>query len=63
MAQRFGAPFLTFHESKGERYVQCRTRDIVGSKFLPKSIIEKMSMINVMDKLLKSIGLKKFVDL
>ena len=63
VGSRYEAPFPIFHDFEGDRYVPSKTRNVVGSRFLPKSIIEKMSMTNVMDKLLKSIWLKKFVNL
>ena len=63
IAERYRAPFPIFHEFEGERYVLSHIRDVVGSKFLPKMIIEKMGMTTIMNKLLQSIGLKQFVDM
>ena len=42
LAPRYEASFPIFHEFEGDKYIQCRTRDVIHSRFLPKFIIEKI---------------------
>ena len=63
LSKTYKAKFLILSHEEGARLTTIRFREILGCKYISQSLLNKIRMFDVFDKMLNQCGLKKFVSM
>ena len=63
MSKTYDANFLILSHEEGARLTTIQFREILGCKYIPSSLLEKIGMLEPFNQLLNQCGLLKFVSM
>ena len=63
LSKTYKAKFLILSHEEGARLTTIKFREILGCKYISQSLLNKIHMFDVFDKMLNQCGLKKFVSM
>ena len=63
LSKTYDANFLILSHEEGARLTTIQFREILGCKYIPSSLLEKIGMLEPFNQLLNQCGLLKFVSM